>query len=462
MRSKTIDFKSKALSSAELAPPPAGPNGEVVQLDVYDRSTPGLYLRISSTGVRTWMLADRILIDGRRKLARRKIGRAWSKTNPSGLSLADARNQAYELKAAIDAGKDPRQLARDEERQKVEASLQTFEATVARFLEVYPADKGLRPATVRQYEDFLRGADFAILNDKPVTAISRADINAVLERIRRRGCGVRRNRALASVKKLFRWLIENGDLNVDPTGGMKPPVKEFPRERHLFGDTSKRRPSEIALLWRAAEICGPDDKRDLYAPFLRCLILTGQRLEEVGGMRWNELVNIDGAEPHWIIPASRAKNRTEHRLPLGPMAIAAIKAAPRINGSPFVFSLNGKNSLSGWSKWKKRMDAAIAELKAKEPERYGGQFEEAWVIHDLRRTLATGLVELGVSVEIVDSLQNHISGVRRGVRRHYIHARHEAAKRVAMLLWEKHVAECLDPSAVKSNVISLPAKTATS
>ena len=438
----TIDFGPRTL--ATLKDPPAGADGAVQWVEQFDRSTPGLYLRASSTGARTWMFMGRVMRDGRRKLARFKLGAAWTKDNQAGMPLSAARTAAAAMKADLKAGIDPAQREREQEQARAEASANTFEAAVQTFLAQYPKREKLRPSTERQYRDFLQGDDFAVLDNKPLATISKSDITGILDTIQERGATVRANRALASAKKMFRWYVGRGQLAVDPTNGMTPPVAEEPRDRHLFGGRDK--PSEIALAWRAFERCGR------YAPFLKLLVLTGARLNEVARMQGGELADI-GEDAYWVIPGDRAKNHREHHMPLGAMAAEIVRTVPRVEKCPYLFTTNGRTPISGFSKLKKQVDKAVAEIKAAEPERYKGQLEEPFTFHDLRRTFKTGLASLRVDKEIRDALLNH---ARQGIDAHYDHSELDAEKRAAVEVWERHIAACLNPPD-KSNVLPLRA-----
>jgi integrase len=448
----TFGFTPRTL--ANLKPPAPGPNGKVAQVDYYDASEAGLHLRVSSTGNRTWMVAGRVLRNGQRKLARFKLGPAPTPGNPRAMSLSDARTAAAKLKADLKNGVDPLQRDRDAERELAEASTKTFEAAAKTFLAQYPKRKGLRPATVRQYRDFLEGQDFALLKKRPLASITKSDITRALDRIQERKSvkkGVRANRALASAKVMFRWYVGRGDLAVDPTQGMKPPVAESKRARHLFG--SRDKPSELALLWRAFDRCGTP-----YAQFLKILMLTGMRRNEASCLRWDELVDLDTENPYALIPGDRIKNHRGLHMPLGKMAAELLRSVPRVIGEgghncPFVFTVNGQTAINGFSKLRtKTLDPAVAAVIAEDPERYKSQMLAPWTLHDLRRTFKTGLKELRVDEDVRDALLNH---ARTGVDAHYDHAELDTAKREGMEAWERHIAACLLPP--NENVIPLRA-----
>lgn len=451
MWSKTIDFGPRTLASLPATPP--SPSESVAQVDYFDRSTPGLYLRVSSTGVRTWALMARVGPKGARTLRRFTIGRAPQKGGGPGVSLAEARHAAFELKRKIQSGVDPQAERRAADAARLAASQNTFAAVVDRFLVEYPRTKTkhpLRPSTLDQYRSFLKRGDFAVLNDRAVTSITQADISGVLKRIQKRGAMVRSNRALASIGKLFRWLAAEGEITVIPTLNMKPSVQEVPRKRHLFGNVETGKPSEIALMWRAGDQCGP-----VHGPFLKVLMLTGARVDEVAWMQWDHLLDLDGDNPRWLIPADRAKNWREHVVPLTPLAVRAIKSVPRIEGSKYVFAFTGKKPIQVGTQLHVKVETAIDSVRATDSKRYKGQLDEAagrWWFHDFRRTVKTGLKELGFPKEVRDALLNHAP---QGVDEHYDHAAMARQKRDAAAAWERHVRECLTPVLARANVVAL-------
>ena len=126
------------------------------------------------------------------------------------------------------------------------------------------------------------------------------------------------------------------------------------------------------------------------------------------------------------------------------MAAQIVRTLPRVAKCPYLFTTNGLRPISGFSKLKRQVDRAAAEIKAAAPARYAGQLEEPWTFHDLRRTLKTGLATLRVDKEVRDALLNH---ARQGVDAHYDHSELDAEKRAAVEAWEQHIAACLQPHA---------------
>ena len=162
-----------------------------------------------------------------------------------------------------------------------------------------------------------------------------------------------------------------------------------------------------------------------FGPAVRLLILTGARREEIGALRWGE---VDLVAKAWTIPGERTKNGIEHVVPLSDPALSILEGLPRIGRyDGFVFTTTGKTAVSGScaSKAKVALDTASGV-----PD---------WRLHDLRRTFATGLAGLGISMPVVETILNHVSGSFGGVAG--VYQRHAFAneKREALDKWAKHV-----------------------
>lgn len=231
----------------------------------------------------------------------------------------------------------------------------------------------------------------------------------------------------AALSVLFKWALQRRKVVVNPTVGVWHPGAPPARERVLSE-------AEIALFWKACEHIGWP-----FGPLFQQLLLTGARLAEVTGMRYDEL-----SEGTWTIPGERTKNHRTHVVPLPPLAREIISRVPRIEG-PYVFTTNGKRPVTGFSKAKPQLDRAMAKLaEASIPP---------WRLHDLRRTCATGMQRLGIRVEVIERVLNHLSGSFRGVAGIYQRDPMDADKREALERWAVHVEGLV--SARPANVVSL-------
>jgi integrase len=155
----------------------------------------------------------------------------------------------------------------------------------------------------------------------------------------------------------------------------------------------------------------------------KLLFLTGARLGEVAGMRWSELDETAGM---WRLPRERAKNKREHSLPLPAKARAIVLARARIENCDYVFSTTGNSSYSGFSKFKRALDANT-------------RIANPWRMHDIRRTVASGMAALGTSPHIIEAVLNHASGTISGMAAVYNRHKYENEKRTALQMWAEHV-----------------------
>ena len=333
-----------------------------------------------------------------------------------------ARKEAKRLLGLVAGGKDPAD-------ERTLAALQATE-TLRKIADQYlkQAKQKLRPRTYYEIERYLLST-WKALHSTPVVHIRRRHIAARTAEIATGHGIVAAARARAALSAMFNWAIREGlDIAANPVLGTNRPAEPRARDRVLTD-------SELAEIWAAL---GDDD----YGRIVKLLALTGQRRNEVGGMRWTE---VDFDKARWTIPSTRSKNHREHVVPLATAAIALFPL--RVGSQEYVFGHGPRRKgddhrgYSGWSKSKAALDARIHAARQKEAD----ASEEAeplpaWRLHDLRRTAATVMADrLGVLPHIVEAVLNHVSGHRAGVAGIYNHARYEAEIRAALRAWADHV-----------------------
>jgi integrase len=367
-----------------------------------DGIVPGMQFIVHAGGKKSFRLIARV----HGKQVNLEIGDA------SLMTLSDARIKARGILGAIANGEDPRETKQEAAR----VASETVAVVARRFV--------LRHAQAhnKTWKEVQRKLDVNVLphwGRRPIASITRRDVVALLDEIVDRGAVVEVNRVLATIRKLFSWAVERDLIEVSPCAGVKPPTPERARDRVLTD-------AELALVWRVADRIGYP-----FGAFTRLLVLTGQRRAEVAGMRWSEL---DADRSLWTIPAERVKNGVEHTVPLSPWAKGIIAGLPRIAGSDFCFSTTGVTSISGYSRAKRSIDAGIAELNDGTPI-------PPWILHDIRRSVASGMARLGVSLPTIEKVLNHTSGSFAGIVG--VYQRHNFAdeKRNALERWGMHVAD---------------------
>jgi integrase len=236
----------------------------------------------------------------------------------------------------------------------------------------------------------------------------------------------RGRRQYSDLSVFFGWLQKTRRIVRNPCLGLHHPGAPAERERVLND-------AEIRWLWIAL------DAEPLYGPLVKLLLLTGQRLNEVAGLRWNEL-NDDRTT--WTIPGTRTKNHRSHIVALSP---AAINLLPARGASELVFTTTGTTAPSGWGRLKRRFDRKMAEL--------AGRQIPAWRFHDLRRTFVTGMGELGIRPDVIELAVNH---KRAGVLATYNKSTLLPERTEAFARWALHVAGIVE--ARPANVTQLAHK----
>jgi integrase len=259
--------------------------------------------------------------------------------------------------------------------------------------------------------------------DRSARDITAHDVWSVVDEARRRAIpgitprtqGTSEPRAQhmhAALSGMFGWLHGNRRIERNPVTDLQRPEKSKARERVLPAD-------EIRLFWLA---CDKVDKP--YCMIFRLLLLTGQRLREVAGMRHGELRgNL------WHIPGSRTKNGRPHVVPLSSMAMKLVSAA---GDRDIVFTTNGRTPPSSFSRSKQRLDAAMIAAN-------GGRPIANWTLHDLRRTAITHMAELGTRTDVIELIVNHVSGARAGVAGTYNRSELLDERRRALEQWAQQI-----------------------
>jgi integrase len=263
-------------------------------------------------------------------------------------------------------------------------------------------------------------------------------------------------RTAAYGRAAFAWAVKRGAVHTNPFAAL-PIAKGIAKRERVLSD------AEIGEIWRAAGDAGAP-----YGTIIRLLILTGQRRGEVAGMNWRE---ISDDLSTWIMPGERTKNGATHMIPLSAPARALLQGllpgdtneaqrAITERRSEGVLVLPGAlgTPFAGWSKAKAALDKSILEART---HAAAGTVTSAapmapWSVHDLRRTLATGLQRLGVRLEVTEAVLNHISGSRGGIAG--VYQRHDwaAEKRAALDAWAAHVLATIDGRNSLGNIVALP------
>jgi integrase len=339
--------------------------------------------------VKTWIVQYKTDAGQRRRV----IG------NAARMRADVARRKAAAWIAEVEKGNDPA-ADKDEDRR---ATALKFEAAVSLYLGI--KEKKVRPTSLRLTRLYLTGHYFKPLHAKPLTKITRKDIAPCLNSIEAESGTTSAGRARAHLSAFLTWSMKQGHLDQNPRIGTEG-AKTGKRDRVLTD-------LELAAVWNAC----PDNH---FGRIVRLLLLTGQRRDEIGGLRWTE-VDLDAGTI--TIPGERTKNHREHKLTLPKMAMDLIP--DRQVGRDFVFGDYGQG-FTNWGFNKKKLDEQLG-------------FGKPFVLHDLRRSAVTGMATIGIFPHHIEAIVNHVSGHKGGIAGVYNKAGYDKEMKAALAAWAVHV-----------------------
>jgi integrase len=367
------------------------------ELIVFDDDTPGFGLRLRRSGARSWICQYKLGSQNRRLT----LG------STDLLDFTKARASARDALARVRLGEDP-------QAQKVQARVMASE-TFGRYLDVYLEWKKpqVRPNSFREMERYLR--KYAKLwHTCPLTTIGQRDAADLIDTITTKHGAASANRAKAAYSPYFTWLVSKGRVETNPFAYTPKASENGSRERVLSD-------AELAAIWHAADAGG-----DQFGTIIKLLMLSGARRAEIGDLSWNEY-----AGGMITVPESRSKNRRDHEIILSDAARALLESRPRRNSTDFVFGQRDGSGFGGWSKAKGQLDERLVAA---------GAIMAPWSLHDLRRTVATGLADrLQVEPHIIEAVLGHVSVYRGGVAGTYNRALYREPKAAALQRWSDHI-----------------------
>jgi integrase len=328
------------------------------------------------------------------------------------MNAAAARTKAGGWLNKVHEGTDPA-VTREADR-KVEAL--RFHHAVGMYLAKQQTE--VRESTFENASLYLTGGYLKALHHKPLAKVTQSDIEVCLDAIPQKPT---RREVQKRLSAFYVWAIRKGHASENPVAKIEQ-IKLKSRERVL-------KEHELAVVWNALQ----DD--DL-GRIIKLLLLTGCRANEIGQLKWSE-VDLDAGTIS--LPPERTKNGCAHTLTLPPLALDIIRSVERHDGRDYVF---GKWA-SGFTWWAKQKKTLVGPLGL-----------EHWTIHDLRRSAATHMAEIGIEPHVIEAVLNHVSGHKAGVAGIYNRASYAKQIKQALAVWADHVESIVTASARK--VVPMP------
>ena len=389
--------------------------------DVLDALMPGLSVRVTDTGNKTFMFRTRY--PGSEHSSRRALGKVGA------MLVEQARAKARDWHQLLDKKIDPVWQAEQDRLAALRSQQHTF-LSVAEGYFAHTKSEGLAKARIIERE--IRKEFVPLWAARPIHEITQQDVAAVINAAKARGSPWQAHTLFERAKSLWGWAIQTGayGLTSSPTDRLRAKAligTKKPRQRVLSDD-------ELRALWQAT-----GEEAYPWQPLYRLLVLTGQRLSDVSDASWPE---FDLKQRLWTIPPERFKSDVPQVVPLTNEMLAILAELPRFNSGQFMFSASwGKTSVKNFSKPKLRLDARMpANTKP-------------WVVHDIRRTVRSHLSALPVEQHVRELVIGH---AMRGLHRVYDRYEYIDEKRQALELWQLRLRAIVSPP--PDNVTRLPTR----
>ncbi len=374
--------------------------------EIKDDGCRGLYLLVQTSGAKGW--AARYFLDGR-------VRKATLGAFPA-MGLAEARAAAGKVFEQLADDIDPREAERQAAAEAKAARTRTFGALARRFI----ADCA-HLKSARAIASTLKPV-IAEWEDRPIAGLRRRDAVALFDTIKAARGPMAATTTHTWLRRMLNWCIERDEIEASPIARMKPPAPVRARERTLSDH-------EVRRLWAAC-----DERPHPFGRYMQLLLLTACRRMELATLLWSD---VDVAEKTIVIPASRYKTGKAHLVPLSRQAVALLESLPRLG--QYVFTGRGEQAMRGFHTRKEKIDALIDP-----PIDYD--------LHDLRRTVRTGLARLRVPESTAERCLGHTT---RGIERHYNLHQYADEKRQALQAWADHISRIVEGGAAAGNVVTM-------
>jgi len=375
----------------------------------WDASLPGFGVKVTPKSRKVFIVMYRLAGAGSR-LRKYTIG-------PFGrITLPMARAQAQKIFAARLDGRDPAEEKKQSRRRLV---VDRIDDLIERFIREHVS----RVGTSKRLTNLLRRDVIPYWGAKSIHEIKKRDVSDLVSLIAQRNAHAS-HRLLKTLKTFFKWCVGRAVIDFSPAEGLSSGYRETSRDRVLTDE-------ELAAI-----ILGARKMPHPYRRIVEFLALTGQRREEVAQLKRDELHEKART---WTIPGSRTKNKKAHIVHLSEPAWKVVDEAP---DGDLIFGTSKGKHFQGFGKGKRALDKLSGI--------------NGWRLHDLRRTIVSGMARLGVPPHVADKILNHQAGTISGVAA--VYQRHDflAERKEALDLWGAHVEQSVQQSKLKHPIASGP------
>lgn len=379
---------------------------EAKSVFLWDTKLDGFGCRISPLGKVSWLTQRWKVERGRKGGVERVVFAQYPKS-----SVEDARREARIRLGTLG------DLAQRKRRERSP----TFGSAVERYLQRRTVPGRFWKELGSRFENQIIPA---IGKNTQLSEIKKVDLDDLIES-KRSTHPVAARTLYEALRPFFKWCVSLDLISKSPLDGLPIPAAPKSRDRILTDD-------EIKMFWGATSVT------PVFGSLHRLLLLTAQRREEVGAMKWSEL-NLGAGR--WTIPAEMTKNGKAHVVHLSDQALKTIARVHKIEGCAFLFSTTQLTPISGYAKAKAKLDKLMGDVPH-------------WRVHDLRRTAASGMAKLGFQPHIVERVLNHISGAQSGLVGVYQRYEYLEERKQALDAWGKYVESLISPHQA-NNLITL-------
>lgn len=349
-------------------------------IELVDGYVPGLRVRILPNGTKTWSLNIR---DSKGVRRRFDVG--------ANLGIAEARKKAEALRRAVREGHDPT-AQRRAARQRSQAAREGI-GTLRALLEMYYAKGPGSDLRRAERDKQLLQTVFARILDKSMHDLDDTELQLIVDGWQSPSTG---SLAVRLIRPCLKWAGKRGYARPN-LAILEQPKTVAKRERVLTA-------SELKSIW--------PHLNGMRGNVIKWLLWTGCRLGEATALPWAE---IDGNK--WVLPAARTKNGRQRVIPLSHQAMDLLATLGPPQPDALIFASTGGSALSNWDKSTKTLHAHTGT--------------SGWHRHDLRRSVATMLGDLGFPPHVIGVVLGH-ANIAEGATAIYARSRYLPEHREAL------------------------------